>query len=74
MKQTLTKKEIDNRFAYHPPRGDQAEKYVKIREAGKRMAKLINKNCLDTREKSLAITKIEEAIMWANTSIARHEE
>lgn len=27
--------------------------------------------CPDSRELSLAITKLEEAIMWANASIAR---
>ena len=37
------------------------------------MANLINKQCPDSREKSTAITKIEEAVMWANAAIARNE-
>jgi len=29
--------------------------------------------CPDSREKSVAITKLEESIMWANAAIARNE-
>jgi len=37
------------------------------------LAAYINENCPDSREKSLAFTKLEEAVMWANASIARNE-
>ena len=33
----------------------------------------IDSLCPDSREKSLAITKIEESVMWANAAIARRE-
>jgi len=34
----------------------------------------IKENCPNSREKSLAVTKIEEAAMWANKSISHNKE
>ena len=64
---------IENSFTYHPPKGDQAERYVLLRDEAKDLAVSIVHNCPDSRERSLAITKLEEAIMWANKSIACNE-
>ena len=69
----ITKKDLDNRFTYYPPKGDQAETYASVRRAAKQLANKINKVCPDSREKSLAITKIEEAVFWTNAGIAREE-
>ena len=60
-------------FTYHAPKPGQPEKYIVLREHAKGLAMLINDNCPDSREKSLAITKLEECVMWANASIARNE-
>ncbi|MFP4661954.1 MAG: hypothetical protein ACLFPF_07185 [Halanaerobiales bacterium] len=65
--------DLENRFKYHSPKEGQPEKYSKIRSEAKGLAHLINKTCPDSREKSLAITKLEEVVMWANASIARNE-
>lgn len=67
-------KQLDNNFTYHPPHGDQPVRYENIRAGGRVLAHLINESCLDSREKSLAMTKLEEAIMWANAAIARNEK
>lgn len=64
---------IENNFKYHSPKDGQPEKYTSIRETAKEFAYLINKICPDSREMSLAITKLEECVMWANASIARNE-
>lgn len=64
--------DIDNRFMYHPPKSGQTESYLMVRAVAKTLAELINEVCPDSREKSLAMTAIEEAVMWANASIARH--
>lgn len=64
---------LENRFTYHKPKSGQSIRYEKLRKCGKLLADLINKECPDSREKSLAMTKIEECIMWANASIARNE-
>jgi len=65
---------IDNNFKYHQPLGDQIEKYARIRHEAKQLAYLINIECPESREKALAMTKLEEMVMWANAAIARNEE
>lgn len=69
----MTKLEIDNRFSYHKPIGNQPERYEVLRGKAKELAWHINDLCPESREKSLAITELESAIMWANASIARNE-
>jgi hypothetical protein len=66
-------KEIAKRFTYHPPKGDQATRYEMIRDRAHDFAGHINDHCPDSREKSLAFTMLEEAVMWANAAIARNE-
>lgn len=65
--------QLEKNFKYHSPKEGQPEKYTAIREKAKELAYLIDESCPNSREKSLAITKIEEASMWANASIARNE-
>ena len=65
--------ELKNRFTYHAPKVGQPEIYEKIRTIGFDFAIEIGALCPDSREKSLAITKLEECVMWANASIARNE-
>ena len=65
--------DLRNRFTYHAPQGDQALRYGEIRSLAREWAQLVDSSCPDSREKSLALTKIEEAMMWANASIARNE-
>ena len=62
--------EVENWFTYHPPVGDQAAKYEEIRKAGKDLAFVIEVLCPVSRERSKAFSKLREAIMWANASIA----
>ena len=65
--------EIDIRFTYHAPKDDQPDRYNKLRADAKFLAEGIATNCPDSRERSLALTKLEECIMWANAAIARRE-
>lgn len=60
-------------FTYHPPGGTQAERYQVIRSTAGEFAKLLNGLCPPSRELSLAQTKLEEAVMFANAAIARNE-
>jgi hypothetical protein len=65
--------ELLKRFTYHPPHDDQVNRYQDIREHARAFAVLLDRHCPDSREKSLALTALEEAVMWANASIARNE-
>jgi len=66
-------KEIEKRFTYHAPKGNQPAKYEGIRQQAKVFAELLDGLCPESREKSLAFTSLEEAVMWANAAIARNE-
>lgn len=68
----MEQSDIDNRFMYHPPKEGQQEKYLVIRAVAKTLAELINSECPESREKSLAMTALEESVMWANSAIARN--
>ena len=66
-------KKLEVNFTYHVPKGDQPERYAYIRAKAKTFAELLLAECPPSRELSLAITKLEECMMWANSSISRHE-
>jgi hypothetical protein len=62
---------IDNSFTYHPPEPGQPEIYQAIRDKAKELAVLIMDMAPDCSARNRAIVKVEEAVMWANASIAR---
>ncbi|MFK4167729.1 hypothetical protein ACI2LM_15930 [Paenibacillus lautus] len=63
--------QIENNFSYHAPKPGQPEIYHEIREKAKELAYLIDQKAPDSREKSLAMTNLEQAVFWANAAIAR---
>ncbi|HEY6416342.1 MAG TPA: hypothetical protein VIX41_08895 [Acidimicrobiales bacterium] len=65
--------ELEVRFTYHPPTGDQPERYARIRAKALDLARMIDADTPPSREQSLAFTHLEEAVMWANAAIARRE-
>jgi hypothetical protein len=67
----LQPEEILTRFTYHSPKDDQPKRYEEIREMARSFAVYIVINTPESREQSLALTKLEEAVFWANASIAR---
>ena len=67
-----TNPDIEKRFTYHSPKGRE-QRFQTLRDNAKSLAYEIKKQCPDSRERSLALTKLEEVIMWANASIAREE-
>lgn len=66
--------DLDKNFTYHPPKGDQPERYKRIRAKAKEFAALVVELVPPSRERSLALTKLEEVVMWANAGIARNQE
>lgn len=67
----ITAEDLANRFTYHAPTPEAIPKFGTLRAAAHDLASLVNELAPDGREKSLAITAIEEAVMWANAAIAR---
>jgi len=65
--------DLRNRFTYHAPKDGQVEKYSLLRVNGLNLARLIVSEVPESREQALAMTKLEEAIFWANAGIARNE-
>lgn len=64
---------IENNFSYHAPKDGQPQRYQEIRQRAKDMAYLLRSRCPPSRELSLAMTKLEESVFWANAAIARNE-
>lgn len=69
----MNTEELANRFTYHPPTGTQAERYEAIRSRAHEFADFIERTTPESREQSLAMTALEEAVFWANAAIARRE-
>lgn len=66
--------DVNNIFTYHRPFGNQPERYEKLRNKAKELATMIMESCPESREKSLALTNLQQTIMWANASIAINEK
>ena len=62
---------IERDFTYHPPVAGQADIYGRIRREAKELALTLVELVPDGRERATAITKLEEAVTWANAGIAR---
>lgn len=65
--------ELKDRFVYHPPKNDQVKRYQQIRDAGYSMVLTLEVLVPESRERTIALTKLEEVVMWANAAIARNE-
>ena len=66
-------KKIEAAFTYHTPKADQPQRYVEVRDQAKALALKMTELCPPSRELSLALTNLEQAVMWANAGIARSE-
>lgn len=65
---------IEHNFKYHPPGEGSKAIHEEIRRRAKELAEYIDTALPASagREKATAITKCEEAMMWACAGIARH--
>lgn len=61
---------LDHIFTYHAPKEDQPARYAATREAAKVFAKAILDNAGPNRERSAALTLVQQALHMANASIA----
>lgn len=65
-------RELFNRFKFHPATVDTGPKHEAVRELCHNLAVDIHRLVPPGREQAVAITKIEEAMFWANAGIARN--
>lgn len=65
------RQQVEHGFTYHPPKDNQPHQYEVLRAEAKKLALHIVDVVPDGRERALAITKLEEAVFWANAGIAR---
>jgi hypothetical protein len=63
----------ENNISHHVPHDDQADRYQDNRDRAINLATSLRGNCPPSRELSIALTKLEEVVFWANASIARNE-
>lgn len=66
--------QIETAFTYHRPDADAVQRLGVVRIEAKRLAGVIDAFVPAGREKATALTKLEEAVMWANAGIVRHGE
>ena len=71
--EALTTPEIERRFTYHRPIGNQPQRYECLREKAKELAILMRDLCPASLERSKAMTDLQQCVMWANASIAINE-
>lgn len=71
----ITSHELDNRFGYHRPGHEIIERAHKlIRDNCRQLASTIVEITPEGREQSVAITKLQEVMHWANSAIACNQE
>ena len=71
---SLSKDEIEKRVTHHSPSEEGVLRHKRLSDAASAILSVIESVVPDGREKSLAITKIEEAKMWASAGVARNPE
>ena len=54
----ITPDEMDARFSYHAPRLEQVDRYEVIRASGRAFAESLVELTPDSRERSLALTRV----------------
>lgn len=69
----ISEDELMHRFQFHPADAQNTrEQHDKVREACLvTAAKIVEVTGDESREQSLAITKLEEALFWANAALTR---
>jgi hypothetical protein len=66
--------DIANRFNFHAATTEEKRnEHTSIRQACRRLADELNERLPEGREKSLAITHLEEVMFWGNAAIARNQ-
>lgn len=68
-----TRDQLANRYTYHAPKGDQVERYARIREQIFATATVCVELTPCSPEQARALNALDEAMMLFNAAIARNE-
>lgn len=68
----MDQEDLTRRFDYYPATSETGPRHELVRAAACDFARRVLELVPEGREKALAVTKIEEAMMWANAGIARN--
>ncbi|HEY2763390.1 MAG TPA: hypothetical protein VGJ13_05170 [Pseudonocardiaceae bacterium] len=67
--------DLDNRFSYHAPLTEgRRHAHETVRQECRDLAGLLDGLLPDGREKSTAITNLEQVMFWANAALARQPD
>jgi hypothetical protein len=69
-KNAALQEQIENGMGFHPGNAEVAPLYEILRTRFMQIATLVNETCPDGRDKSLAVTHIEDGLMRAIRAIA----
>jgi hypothetical protein len=70
----INRDQIDNWFTYHPPTGDQAQRYELMRMDFKRLAEKIIERTPCCADQTAALRMLRECAMAVNQTIACNED
>lgn len=66
--------EVNHNFKYHAPTDAKRPKYEVLRDIYRDVALSLLSFCPPSRERSVALTNLEQSLMWGIASIARSPE
>jgi hypothetical protein len=71
----MDSKDIEHRFAFHAATTEEKrDAHTSVRQQCRALADFLNEKLPEGREKSLAITHLEEVMFWGNAGLARGGE
>jgi hypothetical protein len=67
--------DIAHRFAFHPALdAEKRDAHTSVRQGCRYLADFLNEVLPEGREKSVAVTKLEEVMFWGNAALARDRD
>jgi hypothetical protein len=66
-----TRQDIETWFTHSTPTPEQAPKFKALHDSGRALALLMFDTMPANAETQIALMKLQEAVMWANTAISR---
>jgi len=66
--------DLQDRITHHKPSDEGVQRILQMRRTILEASRAVHQLVPEGREQSLAFTKLEEALFWANAGIARHPD